>query len=447
MEKNNFIKYFDEIRICDWKIVGGKNASIGEMYFTLLRKGINIPFGFALTTYAFWEFIYSNQLKKSIDDLINNLNMDGFSNLNEVGKKIRGMIISGKFPEIIKNEILDSYKILCKKYNSIIDVAVRSSATFEDLPFASCAGQHESFLNIRGEEQVVLAIQHCYASLFTDRAIKYREDNKISHTNIAISVGIQKMVRSDLACSGIAFTIEPESGFRNIIHIAGSWGLGVNSMQGIVNPDELYVFKPKLIEGKKAIVSKKLGTKAMTMVYSDHVDHEQRITISNTDTPIAKREQFILTDTEINQIAQWALLIEHHYEKPMDLEWAKDGLTNEIFIVQAKPETVHKNYEKKKIIEYKLKEKGKIIATGNAIGNKIASGVARILISPKDADKFKKGEVLVTDATNPDWEPILKKASAIITNTGGRTSRVSIVARELGLPAILGTENATEKIS
>lgn len=447
MDQNNFIKYFDEIHISDLKTVGGKNASLGEMYSTLNRKGINIPFGFALTTYAFWEFIYANKLKVPIGNALNELNRNNFSNLNEVGKKIRNMLLSAKFPETTQSEVIDAYKNLCKKYNSITDVAVRSSATAEDLPFASFAGQHESFLNIRGEEQLINAVHRCYVSLFTDRAIKYREDNNINHTNVAISVGVQKMVRSDLACSGIAFTIEPESGFKDIIHIAGSWGLGENIVQGNVTPDEFYVFKPMFIAGKKAIVSKKMGTKAKTMIYSEKATCEPASTISNTDTSIEKQEQFVLTDTEINQIAQWAIMIEHHYGKAMDLEWAKDGLTNEIFIVQARPETVHKNSQSKKIIEFKLKEKGKIIVTGNAIGSKIASGIARVLNSPKEAHKLKEGEVLVTDMTNPDWDPILKKAAAIITNKGGRTSHASIVARELGVVAIVGTENATEKIS
>ena len=447
MEKNNFIKFFDEIRIGDWKVVGGKNASIGEMYSILMRKGINIPFGFALTTFAFWEFIYSNQLKKSITDSLNMLDRKSFSNLNQIGLNIRNLILAGKFPEVIKKEILDSYKTLCLKYNSITDVAVRSSATAEDQPFASFAGQHESFLNIRGDDQLLTSIQYCYASLFNNRAIKYREENNIKHANVAISAGIQKMVRSDLSCAGVAFTIEPESGFKNIIHIAGSWGLGVNIMQGNVNPDEFYVFKPKLIEGKNAIVSKRLGSKALTMIYSDHANHEPTTSISNTDTPVERQEQFVLTDKEISQIAQWSLMIEHHYEKPMDLEWAKDGLMNEIFILQAKPETVHRNAEKKKITEYKIKENGKIIATGNAIGNKIATGVARIFSSAKELDKLSEGEVLVTGNANPEWNQILKKAAAIITNKGSRTSHTSIVAREFGVAALVGTGNVIEKIS
>ncbi|HEY4798604.1 MAG TPA: PEP/pyruvate-binding domain-containing protein, partial [Bacteroidia bacterium] len=387
MEQNNFIKYFDEIRIRDVKIVGGKNASLGEMFSSLTRKGINVPYGFAATTFSFWEFIYSNQLKKPIAEALSRLDKKNYSNLKDIGQDIRGMMLAGKFPEEVKKDIIAAYKNLCKKYNSIADVAVRSSATAEDLPFASFAGLHESFLNIRGEDLLISSIQQCYASLFTDRAIKYREENKINHTNVALSVGVQKMVRSDMACSGIAFTIEPESGFKNIIHIAGSWGLGENIVQGNINPDEYLIFKPTLIEGKKAIVSKKLGTKAKTMIYSDFMDHDPRGTIVNTDTPLAKQEQFILSENEIIQLAQWALIIEHHYEKSMDMEWAKDGLTGELFIVQARPETVHRNFELHTITEYKLKTKGKTICKGSAIGSKIASGVARILHSPGDADK------------------------------------------------------------
>ncbi|MBI4947017.1 MAG: phosphoenolpyruvate synthase [Bacteroidetes bacterium] len=446
-EQTVFIKGFDEIRSSDLRIVGGKNASLGEMYNTLTQKGIKIPYGFATTSSAYWEFIYSNKLKEPISEALSELDRKNFFNLKEIGEKIRSMILSAKFPDAVAKEIIVAYKKLCDKHNSEMDVAVRSSATAEDLPSASFAGQHESFLNIIGEELLIIATHRCFASLFTDRAIKYREDNKFDHMSVALSVGVQKMVRSDLACSGVIFTIEPESGFKDIVHIAGSWGLGENIVQGNITPDEFYVFKPKFIEGKKAIVSKKLGTKLKTMIYAVATDHEPGKTIVNTDTSLEKQDQFVLNDNEINGLAQWALIVEHHYGKAMDLEWAKDGVTGEMFIVQARPETVHHDKDLKKIIEYTLKEKGKIIAKGNAVGNKIATGIARILSSAKDANKLKEGEVLVADMTNPDWDPILKKASAIITNKGGRTSHASIVARELDVVAVVGTGNASEEIS
>lgn len=446
-ENNNFIKWFNEIGKNDWKVVGGKNCSLGEMYYHLAPYGIKVPYGFAVSTYAYWQFIYHNELKVPITKTLETLDRKQFSNLKEVGEKIRELMLRGKMPDAVAAGIANAYKQLSDKFNSDVDVAVRSSATAEDLPFASFAGQHESFLNIRGERQLIDSVHRCFVSLFTDRAIKYREENNFNHMNVALSVGVQKMVRSDLASSGIVFTIEPESGFKDIIHISGCWGLGENIVQGNINPDEYYIFKPTFKKGKKAIVSKKLGTKAKTMIYSDLPATESVSFIKNIDTPQQKREQFVLTDDELNQLTEWSLLVEKHYGKAMDLEWAKDGNTNEMFIVQARPETVHRNRQLQKITEYKLKEKGKLLVSGNAVGNKIAAGVARILNSPKDSDRLKDGEVVVTDMTNPDWDPVLKKASAIITNKGGRTSHASIVARELGAAAIVGTVNGTEKIS
>lgn len=449
MSKNNsfeFIKFFDEIGLSDLKTVGGKNSSLGEMYSLLSPKGVKIPYGFATTANAYWAFIYFNDLKKPIEDLLAQLDRNSFSNLAEIGEKIRSKVKIAMLPEGIGQEIISAYKILCEKYGMLADVAVRSSATAEDLPSASFAGQHDSFLNITGATQLMDAVHRCYISLFTDRAIKYREDNKFDHMNVALSVGVQKMVRSDLACSGIAFTIESESGFKDIVHIAGCWGLGENIVQGNITPDEFYVFKPTFIAGKNAIVSKKLGTKAKTMIYSEKTDHQPQYTISNIETPFDKRGQFVLLDSEINEITQWSLIIEQHYGKPMDIEWAKDGLANEIFIVQARPETVQSRKDPFLYTEYILKEKKKAIVTGSSVGNKIASGIARIISSPAESDKLQQGEILVTENTNPDWNPIMKKASAIITNKGGRTSHASIVARELGIAAVVGTENATEKI-
>lgn len=441
-----FNKNFDEIFVSDLLMVGGKNSSIGEIYNRLGSMGVKIPFGFATTVEAYWEFIYFNKLKQPITDLLGQIDKKEFSNLIEIGEKIRRLITGALLPENISQQILTSYHELTSKHN-IIDVAVRSSAIAEDLPFASFAGLHESYLNIFGDELLLIAIQQCYVSLFTNRAIKYREDRGIDHMEVGMSVGIQKMIRSDHGCSGTAFTIEPESGFKDIIHIAGSWGLGQNITQGIVNPDEYYVFKTKFIEGKNGIVSKKLGSKSKTLIYAANTDHDPEITVVNLDTPIEKREQFVLNDDEIKKISEWALTIEKHFAKPMDIEWAKDGLTGDLFVVQARPIVIQTDEKSFGLKEFKLKEKGKIIISGNAIGHKIAAGIARVLKSPAESEKLKQDEILITDTINPNWDIVMNKASAIITNSGGRTSHASIIARELGLVAVVGTGNATEKIS
>ncbi len=322
-------------------------------------------------------------------------------------------------------------------------VAVRSSATAEDLPEASFAGQHDSYLNIKGDGPLLIALKKCFASLYTNRAIKYREDNGFAHEKISLSVGIQKMVRSDKASSGVCFTLEPESGFRDVVHISGVWGLGENIVQGTVTPDEFFVFKPTLVQNKHAIVQKKLGEKAKTMIYSE----DENNPVINTITSPEKQEEFVLTDEEIMKLAKWALVIENHYQKPMDIEWAKDGLTNEMFIIQARPETVHSQKNPLLVKEFVIKEKGKKLTKGQAIGSKVATGVARILQSPEESHKLKKGEIVVTDLTSPDWDPILKNAAAIITNKGGRTSHASIVARELDVPAVVGCGDATTNIN
>jgi pyruvate,water dikinase len=448
-EKSNqdYTKWFKDIHITDVPLVGGKNASLGEMYNALTTKGVKIPNGFCVTVASYWEFIHSNKLFEPLSELMKGIDKKEYSNLREIAEKAQALINDAVLPESVVNEILDNYNQMCKVAGYEADVAVRSSATAEDLPSASFAGQHDSYLNIRGIAMLLYSIKKCFASLFNERAIKYREDNSFEHMKVGLSVGVQNMVRSDKGSSGVAFTLEPESGFRDIILISGSWGLGENVVQGTVNPDEFYVFKPKFKEGKNAIVNKKLGSKAKTMIYIANTDHQPGASVSNIDTPDEKRELFILNDTEINVLASWALLIEEHYKTPMDIEWAKDGLTGELYIVQARPETVH--VQDKAFIhkEYILKEKGKKLVKGSAIGNKIASGKARIINSPAQSDELKEGEILVTDVTNPDWDVILKKASAIITNKGGRTSHASIVARELGIAAIVGTGDATSKIT
>ncbi|AFD06546.1 phosphoenolpyruvate synthase [Solitalea canadensis] len=435
-----FIKQFKDITLNDIALVGGKNASLGELIIHLTPRGINVPDGFAVTADAFRTFIEYNQLQLPLQTVMQQLDKQSFSNLKETGSEARQLFLKGKLPPAIAQAIVEAYHHLSGA--SQIEVAVRSSATAEDLPSASFAGQHESYLNIRGEQALLNAVQQCFASLYTDRAIKYRIDKDFAHHSVLLSVGVQKMVRSDMACSGIGFTLDPESGFRELIHISGVWGLGENIVQGTVTPDEYFVFKPTLLKGKKAIIQKRLGEKAKTMIY----DESENSTIINTDTPLAKRDQFVLTDNEVHKLAKWAYKIEEHYQRPMDIEWAKDGLTNELFITQARPETVHSQADHQQIIEFKLNGKGKTVIEGVAIGSKIATGTARVLKSTNESDRLKDGDIVVTDITSPDWDPVLKKTAAIITNKGGRTSHASIVARELGVPAIVGTGNATDKI-
>jgi pyruvate,water dikinase len=423
---NTYVKHFSEIGIDDIRVVGGKNASLGEMYSQLSSTGIKVPPGFATTTYAFEHFLRFNKLHEPLKLLLDELDTEKFSNLKEVGAQIRALLHQSVLPLELGRAVREAYQELCNA--GVTEVAVRSSATAEDLPQASFAGQHESFLNIRGESALLKAVQNCYVSLYTDRAIKYRVDNGFAHDKVALSVGVQKMVRSDKAASGVGFTLEPESGFRDIIHISGVWGLGENIVQGTVTPDEFFVFKPTLRQGKNAIIQKKLGEKAKTMIY-DVGDNP----VVNIATPKDRQEQFVLSDEEITRIANWALIIEEHYQKPMD-------------IIQARPETVHSQANPLLLKEFKLLEIGEALTQGQAIGSKIATGKARILQSPEESDKLQAGEIVVTDLTSPDWDPILKNAAAIITNKGGRTSHASIVARELGVPAIVGCNDATDKI-
>jgi pyruvate,water dikinase len=437
-----FIKEFSQIRMHDIAKVGGKNASLGEMYTQLTKKGINIPNGFATTSNAFNLFLQENNLEDALSNTLNKLDKKTYSNLNDIGQEARELILKGAFSEKFSQAIIDAYKNLCN--NDYFEVAVRSSATAEDLPEASFAGQHDSFLNIKGEDHLLIAVKDCFASLYTNRAIKYREDKGFKHQGIAISVGIQKMVRSDKGCSGVGFTLEPESGFENIILLSGVWGLGENIVQGLVNPDEFYVFKPTLRLGKDAIIQRKMGNKARTMIYSESNNHSS---IMNTDTPLEKQNQYILTDKEIHTLAEWALLIEEHYKKAMDIEWAKDGITDNLYIIQARPETVHQMKDKNLFFEYVLEAKSEILCAGNAVGSEITVGTARILNSPKEASQLQKGEIVVTDTITPDWDPILKKAAGIVTNKGGRTSHASIVARELGVPTIVGCGDATQTIA
>ena len=446
-KKREFILWFKDLTIDDVPLVGGKNASLGEMYRTLTQKGVNIPNGFAVTAYAYRYFLKKAKIEDDIKRILSDVNTKNMQNLAERGKKVRDAILNAELPEELKKVITDAYKKLYQKYGKNTDVAVRSSATAEDLPDASFAGQQETYLNIRGEKSLLESCKKCFASLFTNRAISYRVDKGFDHLKIGLSIGIEKMVRSDLASSGVMFSIDTETGFKNAVLINGAYGLGENVVQGTVNPDQFYVFKPTLKKGFRPVISKKLGGKRVKMIYTQGAK-----TTKNVDVPEALRNKFCISDDEILKLAKWACIIEDHYSKkakkfkPMDMEWAKDGKSNELFIVQARPETVQSQRDVNILEEYVLREKGPIIDTGLSVGTKIASGKAHVIKDVSDIRDFKKGEVLITEKTDPDWEPIMKIASAIVTDRGGRTCHAAIVTRELGIPAIVGTENGTEKI-
>lgn len=435
------IMKFMDIGISDINAVGGKNASLGEMYNQLTSKGVGIPNGFATTASAFWKFLKENDIQEALENIMSGLDKIEYTNLALIGERARSLILKSELSQTFSKKIIGSYENLCG--HNEMAVAVRSSATAEDLPDASFAGQHDTFLNIKGEKALLKAVKKCFASLYTDRAIKYREDKGFLHKDIALSVGVQLMVRSDKGCSGVGFTIEPESGFENVILLSGVWGLGENIVQGTINPDEFYVFKPGLKKGKNPIIQKKLGDKKLTMVYASGAE---KTSIVNINTPAAKQEQYVLTDEEIVRLGKWAVLIEEHYKKPMDIEWAKDGISNKLYITQARPETVHQNKTKNIHIQYRLLEEGEVWVRGNAVGSKIKTGKAVLLNSPKEAKQLTTDSIIVTDTITPDWDPLLKQVGGIITNKGGRTSHAAIVARELGVPAIVGCGNATQSI-
>ena len=443
------IKKFSEIRLKDLPLVGGKNASLGEMFTTLSFKGIRVPDGFAVTAEGYWNFLEHNKIVPQLSSVLSQLDTKTFNNLSDIGSKARKFLLEVSFPKELREEIIIAYKQLCERSGNTISLAVRSSATAEDLPNASFAGQQETYLNVKGEENLIKACQRCYASLFTDRAIKYRVDNGFEHMKVALSIGVQVMVRSDSASSGVMFTIDPDSGFENVVLVSGAWGLGENVVQGNVNTDEFLVFKPLLGKVYQPIISHKLGSKMKTMIYSTKSENEilkPEDAIINLDTSIEKQEQFVLEDKEIIQLADWACKIQEHYKCHMDIEWAKDGENGKLYIVQARPETVHSNKSKNLFKQYSLKGKGNVLCKGVGLGNRIASGKARILYSPAEISKLKEGEILVTERTDPDWDPVLKKATAIITDQGGRTSHAAIVAREVGAIAIVGAVNATSAI-
>jgi pyruvate, water dikinase len=440
--KEKLILWFDEINIEDVDLVGGKNASLGEMYQKVTGKGINIPWGFAVTAYAYRYLIKEAGIEEAIKDALEGLDTHDMKNLQEKGEKARSIIREAQFPPALTEAIIESYKKMEERYGKHVDVAVRSSATAEDLPDASFAGQQETFLNIKGETSLIDACKRCFASLFTNRAISYRHDKGFGQFDVYLSIAVQKMIRSDQAASGVIFSIDTETGFQDAVFITGSWGLGENVVQGAVNPDEYYVFKPTLKQGKRPIVGKRVGSKEIKMIYTD----EPEKPVENIPTTKEERASFVISDDEILTLAKWAVIIEEHYGKPMDIEWAKDGAQGELFIVQARPETVHSQQKEKTMETYILKDTGPVMITGQAVGSKIGQGVAHIIKDSAHIGEFKKGEVLVTTMTDPDWEPIMKIASAIVTNKGGRTCHAAIISRELGIPCIIGTEKATEAI-
>ena len=441
----SFIKKFSEISICDIGLVGGKNASLGEMFSKLSGSGILVPDGFAITAEAYLQFLDDTGLKEPLENILGKLDIVQFKNLQEVGDAARNIILNTSIPDYITDRIKEAYMDLCKREGGPVTVAVRSSATAEDLPAASFAGQLESFLNISCEKELVDAVHFCFTSLFTNRALKYRIDQGFGNANVAVSVGVQKMVRSDLASSGVAFTLDPDTGFDKVVVINSIYGLGENIVQGRSTPDEFVLFKPHLFGAYNPIIQKKLGKKEWTMVYADKVNSLNFVENYKTDEIL--QDVFSLNDEEIITLGRHCIDIEKHYGRPMDIEWAKDGQTGSIYIIQARPETVHTGKKQKQHIKtYSILTKGKILCEGIALGNKISTGKARILSSPKEAGLLKDGEVLVTDITNPDWDPIMKRAAGIITNKGGRTSHAAIVARELGTVAVVGCGDATEKI-
>lgn len=454
MSNNNFIKLFKEVGISNVGEVGGKNASLGEMIKHLSSKGVNIPGGFIITAGAYRFFLAQTGLDEFIIKTLSGLDAKNLKELSRRAEAVRHEIEKTQFPENLAQEIIKAYENIEKQYRKDTDVAVRSSATAEDLPGASFAGEHETYLNIRGAQEVLTAARKAMASLFTERAISYRIDKGFDHFKVALSVGVQKMVRSDKACSGVMFTIDTESGFKNVILINGSWGLGEMIVQGEVTPDEFLVFKPFVDNARfNPIIDKKLGNKNRKMVYRGASGKSGGI--KNTKIiPASRKEKssFVLSEKEILKLARWGKIIENHYSQkykkwtPMDMEWAKDGETGELFIVQARPETIHANRDFSKLKEYVLESRGKAITKGISVGNKIAAGKARVILDAKNISQFRAGEILITDMTDPDWEPIMKIASAIVTDKGGRTSHAAIVSRELGIPCVVGTENATRII-
>jgi pyruvate,water dikinase len=453
IQGKRYIRWFNEIGIADVPLVGGKNASLGEMVRELAAKGVAVPNGFAVTAEAYRYFLREAKLDEKIGEILRNLDTREIGNLRRRGLQVRQAILSAPLPDDLEEEIVAAYDQLNEPVGAqhvvplpLLDVAVRSSATAEDLPDASFAGQQETYLNVQGHAALLDTCKRCFASLFTDRALSYRADKGFDHLKIALSIGVQRMVRSDLASSGVMFSIDTETGFKNAVLINAAYGLGENVVQGSVNPDEYTVFKPTLLQGYRPILQKIAGDKEFKLVY----DIGGGKMTKNVPVPPDDRVKFALSDDEILTLARWACVIEDHYSikagrfSPMDMEWAKDGLTGALFIVQARPETVQSQRDRTVMEVYRLKQRGRVLVTGRSVGEKIATGKAHVIKNVAQLHQFNAGEILVTDKTDPDWEPIMKKAAAIITNRGGRTAHAAIVSRELGLPAIVGAERATE---
>jgi len=443
MQSEKYVLWFEEVGIKDIGLVGGKNASLGELIQHLKAQGVRVPDGFAITSRAYWDFIKHNDLETKIRALLSDLK-DMERSLEKAGRSIRRLFLSAKFPENMSKDIIEAYRELSRRYSvEEADVAVRSSATAEDLPDASFAGQQETILNVTGDVEILHHCLACFASLFTDRAIYYRVQKGFNHMDVALSIGVQKMVRSDLAGSGVCFSIDTESGFDRAAIVTASWGLGEMVVQGAVTPDEYRIFKPLLDKpGLRPIIHKEMGTKQSKMVYAKGTNATTKI----VDTSHSERKSFVLNDDEILQMADWVARIEKHYGRPMDIEWAKDGVSGNLFIVQARPETVQSQKKGSEFKIYKLSEKGNVLTTGIAIGDAIAVGKAKVIKKAEDIAKFEDGCILVTEITDPNWVPIMKRARGIITDQGGRTSHAAIISRELGIPAVVGTDNATSRI-
>lgn len=439
----NSIRQFAQIQLSDCPLVGGKNASLGEMIKHLGKLGINVPDGFAVTTIAYLDFLSQDALDKKIYQLLDSIDLTELSSLQENSAYIRRLILNTPFPQAMQNDIIAAYELMCG--DEPVSVAVRSSATAEDLPGSSFAGQQDTYLNVVGAKNVLRAIKQVYASLFTDRAITYRNHNGFPHEKVSISVGVQRMVRSDIGTSGVVFTLDTESGFEHVVFITASYGLGENIVQGAVNPDEFFVHKPMLLQDKHAIIRKNLGTKETKKIYKETLDYTQSLETVLVNE--SEQARFCMDDRAIHELAHQAIKIEKHYQRHMDIEWALDGIDGKLYIVQARPETVKSRQNQNIIERFRLTSKGKIIAKGRSIGDRIGQGNARVIAEPKDMHMMKPGEILVTDMTDPDWEPVMKHAGAIVTNRGGRTCHAAIIARELGIPAVVGCGNASGKIT
>ncbi|MDP3330420.1 MAG: phosphoenolpyruvate synthase [Methylococcaceae bacterium] len=447
--QSNYIRWFNELNISDIPLVGGKNASLGEMYQELTPQGILIPNGFAVTAEAYRYVLQQAGAWERLHQALDDLNPDDVSDLARRARQAREIIYAAPLPADLKQQIIAAFKKLQEQYGNDVSVAVRSSATAEDLPTASFAGQQDTYLNIRGDAALLEACKRCFASLFTDRAIHYRIDQGFDHFKLALSIGIMKMVRSDLDASGVMFSLDTESGFSDVVFITGAYGLGENVVQGAVDPDEFYVHKPTFAQGHRAVLRRTLGAKKIKMIYSDGSTTEP---VRNIATSEQERQRFCITDQDVLTLADYAIKIEHHYStkagqaRPMDMEWAKDGIDGKLYIVQARPETVVSQLSGMTLEQYHLKTKAEPIVTGHSVGSKIATGNARIIKNLAQLNEFKAGDVLVADMTTPDWEPVMKIASAIVTNRGGRTCHAAIISRELGVPAVIGCDNATTEI-